>query len=165
MLNDTVVFTTPQDPIADKIPADIYQITLTNVTESVGKDFSTGEPKQQLKFFGEVVEGTEKGKTVTFFTSLSWFSGGKSAKPSKLFNLVKNIYSFYGQIDVMNLPFVTAKDINILIGKQVRITVEETESGWPKVTAFTPIKKEIEYKSEVSDVEVNVDDIPEDLSN
>jgi len=162
MLNDTVQITTPQDTITDKIPADLYQIVLTNVVEADGSDYNTGEPKKQLKFYGEIVEGEEKGKTISFFTSLSWFNGGKGAKPSKLFNLVKNIYAFYETgMAVSDMPIITPKDINSLMGKQIRVTVDENEKGWPKVVAFTPIKKEIEYSSSPEDV--NIDEVPDFL--
>lgn len=147
MLNNTVEFTTPQETIADQVPADVYQVVLVDVRETEGTDYNTGEPKKQLKFTAEIVEGEEKGKVINFFTSFSWFNGGKNAKPSKLFNLVKNIYSFYKKnISVGEMDIVTAEDVNGLIGAQLRVTTDVTEKGWPKVTAFTPIRKEIAYK-------------------
>lgn len=147
MLNNTVVFTTPQETIADKVPADVYQVVLVDVKETDGTDFNTGEPKKQLKFFAEIVEGEEKGKSISFFTSYSWFNGGKNVKPSKLFNLVKTVYAFYkNDVSVREMDIITADDVNGLLGKQIRITTDETEKGWPKVTAFTPIRKEISYK-------------------
>lgn len=163
MLSDAVKFTTPQENMTDKVPADIYQVVLVDVEESEGTDFNTGEPKKQLKFFAEIVEGDEEGKIVSFYTSFSWFNGGKNAKPSKLFNLVKTIYSFYKKdISVGEMPVLEAKDVNELIGCQIRVTVDETEKGWPKVTAFTPIKKEIEYTSKPKKVdEVDIDEIPD----
>ena len=164
MLNNTVAFTTPQETIIDQVPADVYQVAITDVTETTGTDFKTGEPKSQLRFVAEIVEGDEKGKNVSFFTSYSWFNGGKNAKPSKLFNLFKTIYAHYlPDIKVNDIPLVSAQEVNDLIGKQLRVTVEETEKGWPKVTSFVAIKKEVKYKAEVKDDDVNVDDIPDDL--
>lgn len=152
MLNNTVQITAPQDTLSDKIPADVYQIQLTDVQEREGTDYKTGEPKKQLRFAGNIVTGDEKGKTITFFSSTSWFNGGQNSKPSKLFNLVKNVYAYYHKdIEVKTLPIITVEDVNALIGKQVRVSTEESEKGWPKVTSFMPIKKEYEYKEELSE--------------
>lgn len=164
MLNNTVEFTTPQETIIDQIPADVYQIIITDVKEAQGTDFKTGEPKNQLRFTADVVEGDEAGKTISFFTSYSWFSGGKNAKPSKLYNLFKTIYAHYQpEAKVDDLPLVTASDVNDLIGKQLRVTVEVSEKGWPKVTSFVSIKKELAYKPVEPKDDINVDDIPDNL--
>ena len=166
MLTDNVKITVPANEITDQIPADVYQIQVSDITEVDGTDYNTKEPKKQLKFYGIIVDGDEVGKKISFFTSHSWFNGGKNSKPSKLFNLVKTVYSYYKKdVKVADLPLISVEEVNGLVGKQLRVTTEVNEKGWPKVTSFTPIKKHIEYEGEVSDFEkemdenVNLDDI------
>jgi len=173
MLNSTVKFITPQENLTDKVPADVYQVILIDVKEAEGTDFNTGEPKKQLKFFAQIAEGDEKDKIISFFTTFSWFNGGKSAKPSKLFNLVKAVWTYYrADVKIGDVPIIEADDVNNLIGKQLRVAVEETEKGWPKVTSFLPVKKEVKYESKadveelrVGQDEVNIDDIPDNLDS
>lgn len=154
MLSPTVKFTKPQDSVIEKVPADVYQVVLSDVQEVEGRDFNTNEPKQQLRFMAEIVNGDEKGKAIFFYTSYSWFNGGKNAKPSKLYNLVKTVYTkYHPDIAIDDMAIIEASDVNSLIGKQLRVTVEETENGWPKVTAFVPVKDIIPYKKEASKVD------------
>lgn len=145
MLSNTVTITKPSDTITDQVPADIYQIALTDVSEVDGTDYQTHEPIKQFKFIGKIVdEGDYQGKVISFFTSPSWFNGGKSSKPSKLFNLYKTVYAFYDKAKKPDeIPVITAEDVNGMVGKQIRVTTEVNKNGWPKVTSFTTIKKEI----------------------
>lgn len=157
MLTEAVKITTPSSDIPDQLPADVYQVVLTDVTEVEGKKYDTGEPLAQLKFSGEVVEKENLGKKVSFFTTLSWFDGGKSSKPSKLYNLAKAIL---GVAKVKEMPVCTYDDVNSLIGKQVRVSLDVTEKGWNKVTGFLPVKKDIEYEKKALNEDVNPDEIP-----
>lgn len=157
MLSSTVQITTPTNTMSDQVPADVYQIKLTDVVESEGTDFNTGEPRRQLKFAGVIVEGEYAGKIISFFTSTSWFNGGKNSKPSKLFNLAKTVYAFYQKgIKVNEIAVFSAEDVNGLIGKQIRVTTETNEKGWPKVTAFTPIKAEITFDKDEVDPSIEI---------
>jgi hypothetical protein len=148
------------------VPADLYQVQITDVTEREGTKFNSQDPQLQYMFKTVVVEGEQKGQGIVIFTTPSWFDGGKKSKPSKLFNLFKTVYAFYKKdVDVKNMEGVTGAMINDLIGKQLRVTVEITDAGKNKVTGFMTIKKEVGYTETNDDVEkaLGIGKMPEDV--
>lgn len=151
----------PQGADFEILPADLYQVQIMDVDERETIKFGTTDEKvMQFMFKVQVVEGESKGKGLVFFTSESWFDGGKNNKPSKLYNLMKTIEGFYKDMAVTSLDAISDVEINGIVGKQIRVTAEVTDSGKNKVTGFLPIKKEIEYVEEKTDESVNPDDIP-----
>jgi len=142
------------------LPSDMYQVQIVDVVEKEGIKYASTEKVMQFMFRCEVVEGEQKARLLFFFTSESWFDGGKSSKPSKLYNLIKTIYSYYKKnVDVSTIEEITDAEINGLVGTQLRVTVEATDAGKNKVTGFLPIKKEVKY--EVKNESVSVDpDLP-----
>lgn len=147
----------------EPLPADVYQVQIIDVDEREGVKYGTQDEKvMQFMFKTQVVEGEQKGKGLVVFTSESWFDGGKNSKPSKLFNLIRTIYSFYKDKKIADMQVITDKDINGLVGKQIRLTVETTDAGKNKVAGFLPIKEEIEYEAKVTEPEaaVDIDSIP-----
>lgn len=136
------------------LPADMYQIQITDVEEREGFKFgSTTEKVVQFMFKAEVVEGDETGGRLVIFTSQSWFGGGGkgSSRASKLFDLCKAVYG--EKSPILAMDEITDKEINGLVGKQLRVTVQVTESDRNKVTGFLPIKKEIPYTSKKAPVD------------
>lgn len=117
--------------------------------------YQSTETVMQFMFKTQVVEGEQKGNTVVIFTSKSWFDGGKNSKPSKLYNLMKAVYG-----DVSKIDEITDTEINGAIGKQLRVTVELTDSGKNKVTGFLPAKGTIEYHAPSGNEDVDPDGIP-----
>lgn len=140
------------------LPADVYQVTIVDVEERESTKFASTDKVMQFMWRCEVVEGDEIGKRINFFTSESWFDGGKGSNPSKLFNLFKTVYAYYEkETDLKAITEITDKDINGLIGKQLRITVTVTDMEKNKVTGFMPIKKEIAYEVKNENVAIEAD--------
>lgn len=137
------------------IPSDVYQVQIIDVEEREGVKYNTVDEKiMQFMFKTQVVEGEHKGAGVVIFTSKSWFDGGKSSKPSKLYNLLKAVYG-----DVSNMEEISDVEINGAVGKQIRVTVELTDNGKNKVTGFLPAKAKINYEVDQNEF-VDVDDVP-----
>lgn len=154
MIANTVSIKKNEGGDFEPVPADLYQVQITDVEEREGTKFNSTEKVLQYMFKSVVVEGEQKGKGIVFFAMPSWFDGGKKSKPSKLFNLFKTVYAFYQKdVDVKNIEEVTGDMINALVGKQIRVTVELTEANRNKVTGFMPIKKEIPYQETNEDVD------------
>lgn len=127
---------------------DVYQVQITDVDEREGVKYASQDKIMQYMFKASIVEGENAGKPLAFFTSQSWFDGGENSNPSKLFNLIKTVYAFYDKTkDVKEIEELTDKEINGIVGKQLRLTVAVTEKGKNKVTGFMPIKKEIPFKA------------------
>jgi hypothetical protein len=128
------------------LDADVYQVQIVDISEKEGTKFNSSEPVQQFEFKCEVVEEENLGKRVFIWTTQSWFDGGKSSKPSKLFDLVRQIYAFYHKdVNVKDMEEINFQQLNDLIGKQLRVTVTVTENGRNRVVGFMPIKKELPY--------------------
>lgn len=141
----------------EPVPADVYQIQITDVEErETFKYGSTTEKQMQFFFKSEIVDGDEIGKGIVFFTTQSWFDGGKAGagKASKLYNLMKTVEG----AKVADLEEISEVEINGLIGKQLRVTAEITDTNKNKVTGFLAAKKEIPYspKKEAIDPDLDV---------
>lgn len=135
---------------------DVYQVQIIDVEEREGTKYGSSDKIMQFMFKTAVVDGDSKGQSLFIFTSQSWFGGGKGSNPSKLFNLIKAVYDHYEEdTDLNSVVEISDKEINGLIGKQLRVSVTVNNNNKNKITGFMPIKKEIKYQQE------NVD--PDDI--
>ena len=155
------------------VPAGIYQVVISDVSVVDGTDFITKESIKQLMFKTSIVEeGEHAGHGLGLWTKISWFNGlsskGTSLSPSKLYSVVKAIYSHYHKavdLDSLTIDDVRSKSfMNDLIGKQLMIVVD-LRDGKNKITGFSPIKKELEVPEKVTkepdgSEDVDPDDIP-----
>jgi hypothetical protein len=155
MISNTKIKSNSDNSNFEPLPADVYQVQITDVEEREGTKYGTQDKIMQFMFKAEVVEGDEEGKRLVFFTSESWFNGGKNgSKASKLYNLMKTVY---GTNTVEEMDEITDKEINGLIGQQVRLTVEVTDKNRNKVAGFLPIKKTVKYHAETEAVDPDLD--------
>jgi hypothetical protein len=134
------------------LPPDSYQFQIVSV-ELRDSNFK-GEMKKQLEWKAQLCEeGEYKGKELMFWTSLAWSFGGTkkdgtTLSPSKLGTLFKAVYRLYKpDLKVEEIKKVTGSSIKNLVGKQVRLTVDEVvkeNKVYNKVTGFLPAKAVIE---------------------
>ncbi len=157
MITTKIVIGSSEGAAFEPLPADMYQVVIDDVTERMGTKLNTNEPQPQLMFKAIVVEGENKGRFVYIFTSQSWFDGGTNSKPSKLYTLVKNIYTFYEpKADLKKIEEINTEMINGLVGKQIRITVEVTPTNKNKVTGFMSIKAEQKVEKEAISADIEL---------
>lgn len=157
MITNKIIIGSSEGAAFEPLPADMYQVVIDDVTERMGTKLNTNEPQPQLMFKSIVIEGEHKGRFVYIFTSQSWFDGGTNSKPSKLYTLVKNVYTFYEpKAKLKDIQEINTDMINNLVGKQLRITVEVTPSNKNKVTGFMSIKEEQKVEKEAISADIDL---------
>lgn len=148
------------------IPSDVYQIVIEDIEVRVGKKYMSEEEQKQFLFRTKVLdEGEHNGHGLGFYVSIKWFAGKTGMQPSKLFNLFKAVYSqYYKNTDLLKWTgdMVNMETINDMIGKQIRVTVEEKE-GKNRVTTFMPIKKKLKVEKVELEPVKNEDVDPESI--
>lgn len=149
------------------LPADVYQVQIVDVEEREGTKYQSSEKITQLLFKTKVVEeGEFKNRSLGIFVTPKWFAGGKNASPSKMFNLFKAVYSFYKKevnIAELDAEFIGLSEINGLIGKQLRLTVQVNAGNKNKIDSMMQIKQVIAYEqaeATAGNEDIDPDDIP-----
>lgn len=139
----------------EPLTQDTYQIQILDVEEIETNKYMSDEKITQFMFKTAVVDGEYEGRLLFVFTSQSWYDGSKQGtRPSKLFNLFKAVYAFYKKdVDLSKMQTITDKEINNLIDKQLRVSVDINKNNRNVVTGFMPIKKEIKYEQQKIDLE------------
>jgi hypothetical protein len=134
------------------LPADSYQVVIKDIEEKKDQPVyqKPGETQDKLGFEFEIIEeGEYKGRKLWQdarpIISSGGDSNGKVFSPSTLYRLfcaVNNVKLSQDEADS-----VGAKDINGLIGKQVRLVVQQKPNMKGdlknKITDFLPVKSQI----------------------
>ncbi len=129
-------------------PADIYQVQIFDI--DLDKDYVsafTGQKQDRFKFVYIILEDKYKGKKLVGYAFAKWFAG--KGKESKLYTITRCAYAFYHpDVDISKLKAeeMLGSKVNELIGKQIRVNVDQTTKNdkvYNNITAYLPIKKEL----------------------
>lgn len=137
------------------VPEDMYQVVIKDIDEKDVQKYKSTEMEVQFLFKFVILEGEDKvkGESLSAFVARKWFSGSKSASPSKLVNLVKAVYGYYyPKLDISDLKAsaMSAAVLNDLIGKQVRVSVKfNDDKTGNKITDFMSIKEELKVSEDI----------------
>lgn len=135
----------PKPKATEPIPADVYQVLISDVNlEERANPFEGGELQQRLAFNLTVLDEEHKGKSLRVWVANKWFVNAKSGIKSGLYALSDAVFAGYGT--KVDMDFGISFNPNDLIGKQVRVTlvqVDKEGKTFNKVTGYMPIKKEM----------------------
>lgn len=147
-ITEDIKITAPERAEYVPLPADVYQVQISDLEVRTGKKYMSEEEQQQILFKMLVVDKSDnRGHGIGAFSTTRWFNGGKNMSPSKLFQIFTAVYAYYHKDIDLNEWYpemVNMQAINDLIGKQLRITVNLTQDKKNKITSFMPIREELE---------------------
>lgn len=113
--------------VFEAINSGVYEVGVVDIEDMgmVDDIYNKGEKKHMLVFTFEISEGDYKGHTLRKWVNNAWSPGGQF-KPSNLYVIT----SCCMEVD-KNMP---PEDLNILIGKNLKITVkkQKKEDGTEK---------------------------------
>lgn len=134
-------------PSFQLLPNDVYQVVITDVEKHEGLKYMSTEKQEQLKLKLSVCDpGEFNGSQLMAFSSYKWFDGGTSSSPSKLYAIFQAVYGFYepkADLQTFEPEMINMDMINGLIGKQMRVTVMQTQKGKNKIESYMKIKEEL----------------------
>lgn len=131
------------------VPADTYQVRVVDITEKTNQPVyqKPGETEDKLGFEFVVVEGGEyKGRKFWQDVRPIVSSGSEGFSPSTLYRIFCAVNGV--KLSEDEAKSVGATDINGLVGKQVRLVVQQKPNQRGevknKITDFLPLKAKID---------------------
>lgn len=126
MINENTEIPVSEGKTFDALPEDIYQVVIEDVElKDVAKFEKPNETEKVFNFTFSVMGGEFEGRKLWKKIRPVLSSGSSNNKPSLLFVLLKAVLKRDPRTDVK----LTAKDINKLVGKQLRVVVKNTTKG------------------------------------
>ena len=102
------------------LPEGTYEVVIKDVNEKERTKYKSTETEMALNFEFEVVEGEYKGRLLWKTVSPVYNEGFEGGQPSWLYRILKAC-----GVEVFE---PTAKDINDLIGKNLKVVIEHKKS-------------------------------------
>lgn len=106
------------------IPEDVYQVAIEDITTITVKKFHSEEEEDVFNFqFVILEEGEYKGQRLFKRVRPIVFDGGGKNRPSYLYQIFKAAMKVEPSVEQVELG-LTGKELNELIGKQIRVNVK-----------------------------------------